>query len=291
MKQAWSNEGKEQAEEVKGVKSAAIGDPMTVEDIEEDEASKSGALASSTEAVQNSDPKEEFSTPVAPAAPGRVSTPGVIPTSDDSYHTPVAEEKAKLSASLRAGTYDAGAHILRTCSLPNLASLAEDEGEYREGEASADKSTPREEEEEEEEEEEGEGEEGRENLEERKEKKGFFEEMEEVGEKSEEGEEGGSGEEEKKVSGSSENEDESSAESGDEWSSSEEEDLQRLVQTLQSFVEEASKFLSRKFTSLQATPFCRISLEHQVSNVSEHFPTTTTTTPGRLARLWYAKKD
>ena len=41
-------------------------------------------------------------------------------TPSNAYLTPMAEN---LSASLRAGTYDARANLLRTCSLPDLTSL------------------------------------------------------------------------------------------------------------------------------------------------------------------------
>ena len=172
---------------------------------------------------------------------------------NDAYLTPMAAEK--LSASLRAGTFDAKARILRTCSLPDLTSLivptepqdeaspawkaeyqssSEESGsdEHTQEALTANKSQAAEEvlsysvyQGQEEEEEEGAEESGEEDM--------FQEDMTSAAE-SKEGEgvvESGGG------SSGDEEDDE------DEWSSSEDEDLRQLVETLQNFVEESSKLL------------------------------------------------
>lgn len=149
----------------------------------------------------------------------------------------------KLFASLRAGTYDAGAHILRTCSLPDLTSLvvptepqgvaspawrAENESKKaaskvasHEGEVESPS---------------GEDQVPSYSIQQGQEASGGSGEDDNAfdvasaaeSKEGEGGSEGGS-------SGEEEEDDE------DEWSSSGDEDLRQLVQTLQSFVEEVSE--------------------------------------------------
>ena len=184
----------------------------------------------------------------------------------DIYHTPSAEDMVKMSASLRAGTYDAGANLLRTCSLPDLTSLAADDpgppawdiGRHQDppetGETVADppetgeivseaggthpeppefgENIP-------EPPESGPGdsvaqEQGGDGDSEPHEKDDVF--YEDVIEEGEGGVEGGESQEEGKMWEMREEEEE-------DWSSSEDEDLQQLVQTLQTFVNEASECL------------------------------------------------
>ena len=161
------------------------------------------------------------------------------------YLTPSAEDKIKLSASLRAGIYDAGANILRTCSLPNLVSIAPEEmsvWDVAEHQA-----------------------ETKENVPVPSETGANVPEPRETGENAPEppvpetpktGEDvpaagGDGGERDKSYSDLHDKDDvfyegkggasEEEEEEEEEWSSSEDEDLQQLVETLQSFVEEASE--------------------------------------------------
>ena len=190
----------------------------------------------------------------------------------DTYHTPSAEDMVKMSASLRAGTYDAGANLLRTCSLPDLTSLAADDpgppawdiGRHRDPPEAGETDTeppetggivsetegtypepsefgenipepPKS----------GPGdsvaqEQGGDSDSEPREKDDVF--YEDVIEEGEGGVEGGENEEEKEEGKMGEMEEEEEEEEED-WSSSEDEDLQQLVQTLQTFVNEASECL------------------------------------------------
>lgn len=154
----------------------------------------------------------------------------------------------KLSASLRAGTYDAGANILRTCSLPDLTALVVPT-EPQEVPSQAWKAEEQSKEVSKIDSQEGEvvsSEQGLPDADEVKvpsysvrqgheasgnEDSVFYEGVASAAEGKEcEGEgrsEGGSSGEEE--------------EEEDEWSSSEDEDLRQLVQTLQSFVEEISE--------------------------------------------------
>lgn len=191
-------------------------------------------------------------------------TPSV--TDPDTYHTPLAEDMVKMSASLRAGTYDAGANLLRTCSLPDLTSLVADDpgppawdvGGHQEREDITESEPP-----------ETVGTvpesggnhpkttEVTENTPEPGGRTGdsvaqelggdsdsepqskddvFYEDAPAASEEGQRGTEGGeSGEEEEEEGGEEEEEEE------EDWSSSEDEDLQQLVQTLQTFVNEASE--------------------------------------------------
>lgn len=150
--------------------------------------------------------------------PSRALLGATIPSSD-SFHTPAAEDMVKMSASLRAGTYDAGANLLRTCSLPDLTPLVEpakdpgslgwDVGERQDSPENGE-STPG----------------ADSDLEPHDKDDVFYDDLEE----------GKGGEE-----GESEEEGKEDDEEEGEWSSSEDEDLQQLVKTLQHFVEEASE--------------------------------------------------
>lgn len=129
-----------------------------------------------------------------------------------------------MSASLRAGTYDAGASLLRTCSLPDLTSLValdplgspgwddrgQDSGEsvLLEVEAASDSELH-----------------GKDGV--------FYDDVVAAASAEVGGGEGGPSEEEEEGS-------------EEEWSSSGDEDLQQLVQTLQNFVEEASELLANR---------------------------------------------
>lgn len=154
---------------------------------------------------------------------------------DSSYHTPAASEESKpaisLSTSLRAGTFDAGANLLRTCSLPDLTSAAahREEGEGPEGAVSelwdlsshpvGDPKT--------------EGSEG--DDADSSNGEDVFQDDREVSASGGEPPGEGAGSE------SDDEDEEEEEEEEEEWSSSEDEDLQQLVKTLQSFVEETSK--------------------------------------------------
>ncbi len=153
---------------------------------------------------------------------------------DSSYLTPLAilDKQPTLSASLRAGTYDAGANLLRTCSLPDLTSLLPNpsqEGEGLGGVASEVWNAGRDP---------GNqgggvtGEGNSDDDDDDAESSGgedvFYNDEIAPGPVGEEPQAEG-------VESDSEEEEE-------EWSSSEDEDLQQLVQTLQNFVEEASEF-------------------------------------------------
>lgn len=157
-----------------------------------------------------------------------------------SYHTPLATSSSEdngskppsdsLSASIRAGTFDAGANLLRTCSLPDLTSMISDpsqEGEGPGGVASEEWNVG-----------------------------GSPSNEDDVtkasGDESSDGEDVFYNGKETPASGEGAESDceEEDEEDEEEWSTSEDEDLQQLVQTLQSFVEEASKF-----ASLKGSPF------------------------------------
>ena len=132
------------------------------------------------------------------------------PNEDDSesYHTPLAGN-SKLSASLRAGTYDTNAEILRTCSLPELNSLVSDSDNDKNPWENAKERSPVN---------------STDNS-----NQGESPSHKEIKD------EGAADEAE--FSAEEEEEDEKD----EVWSSSEDEDLQRLVETLQSFVEESSE--------------------------------------------------
>lgn len=176
-----------------------------------------------------------------------------------------------MSASLRAGTYDAGVNILRTCSLPDLTSLVAHNPAHDPGSPEGDVEGP------------SENEEGismgssaqragiESELRDEDDDKDnvFYEESVEEGEGEEVGEEEGEVEEK----GEGEEEDEGEGE--EEWSSSEDEDLQQLVQTLQNFVEDASKqqlcvwssgYYLNALCCSSPPPFLRISSPYQIPN-------------------------
>jgi hypothetical protein len=167
----------------------------------------------------------------------QIPSRGSVATDPETYLTPSAEEKVKMSASLRAGTYDAGANILRTCSLPDLASLVADP----EGPAWDAQEPP----------ETGDNVSGGPdtgNVPGPLETEGKVPEPparvpeDEEGANEDDvfyGDEAATAAEGRQSGGVSEEEEEVNEE--EEWSSSEDEDLQQLVQTLQSFVEEASE--------------------------------------------------
>lgn len=147
---------------------------------------------------------------------------------EDSFHTPMFNN-SMLSASIRAGAFDTNAKALHTCSLPDLRSLfaTTPSPTANVEEAAPDSQEINEEGGEEEEEEEEEG--GESEIEEELELLSRY--KEESGEETPAGGDQLKGEE----SGSEEEEEEEEG-----WSSSDDEDFHQLVQTLQSYVEEAS---------------------------------------------------
>lgn len=186
---------------------------------------------------------------------------------DLSYHTPTAEDKAKFSASIKLGTYDAGAHVLRTCSLPDLNSLAgqrevespvwdsgcplgsaegipgsshnqEEEVEPASGDPVSSEEVPRSSANQEEADPlisaGQEGAEGPGNSE------SSASQMEEGASNAELHNGEGEFYDDVAIAASFPEGEEGEEEEGEDWSSSEDEDLQQLVQTLQNFVEEAS---------------------------------------------------
>lgn len=146
---------------------------------------------------------------------------------EDSFHTPMFNN-SMLSASIRAGAFDTNAKALHTCSLPDLRSLfATTPSPTANVEEAAPDSQEINEEGGKEEEEEEEG--GESEIEEELELLSRY--KEESGEETPAGGDQLKGEE----SGSEEEEEEEEG-----WSSSDDEDFHQLVQTLQSYVEEAS---------------------------------------------------
>lgn len=174
-----------------------------------------------------------------------------------------------MSASLRAGTYDAGVSILRTCSLPDLTSIVaavdpSDPGvrvvghhgsPETGGNVPEDSGAP-----------EMEGRNRDTEPHDKDDEDVFYEDAV----ASEEGEKGGTSEEEGKE------------EEEEEWSSSEDEDLQQLVQTLQNFVADASEWTMHPVASEVS-----ILIGHPI--VTQNLQSTRSLCPGHLAHhrhLW-----
>lgn len=160
---------------------------------------------------RHSQPKVSPSIVAAPPQKDTPTTEDSTSQKDESFHTPVAKE-SMLSASLRAGAFDANAKGLLTCSMPDLRSLFTSSPQAEPPTADKEAAPPNHETNEDSSKEEEDESEEEEEL--------VNKFVEESGEQSREDEEG-------------EPEEES-------WSSSDEEDIHQLVQTLQSYVDESS---------------------------------------------------